>query len=80
MIDIHVSGEGLYFLLRFLPRELDDILERVDWAIAEDDPEREKGLIAEENACRQLLEECRHAERLLQRRLLTQKGRVSDGR
>jgi len=73
MVKLQVSYDGLYFLLRFLPRELDDILERVDRAIAEDDPECEKGLIAEENTCRKLLEECKHAERLLRHRLKAQR-------
>ena len=61
MVDVQMGVDEIHFLLRFLPRELDDIGERMEEAIANDEEHVEKLLTSEENACKRLLRRCQHA-------------------
>ena len=61
MVDVQMGIDEIHFLLRFLPRELGDIGERMEEAIANDEEHMEKLLTSEENACKRLLRRCQHA-------------------
>lgn len=61
MVSVQMGFDEISFLLRFLPRELDDIGERMDDAIANDEENLERLLTSEENACKRLLRRCQHA-------------------
>jgi len=61
MVSVQMGIDELHFLLRFLPRELDDIGERMEQAIANDEENLERLLTTEENACKRLLRRCQFA-------------------
>lgn len=61
MVKLQIEHEGLAFLLRLLPREMCNIHERLDKAIAADDGNYERRLTARENACKRLLAACQNA-------------------
>lgn len=61
MVSVQMGVDEINFLLRFLPRELDDIGERMEAAIANDEENLERLLTSEENACKRLLRRCQHA-------------------
>jgi len=61
MVRLQIEHEGLHFLIRFLPRELSDIYERLDQAIASGAADDEVSLTGEENACARLIAACQNA-------------------
>lgn len=61
MVSVLMGIDEINFLLRFLPRELKAIGDRMEEVIAGDDEHLEKLLTSQENACKRLLRRCQHA-------------------